>query len=451
MKKVLAWVRSHLVIVILSVIALVAFPVMFVISSGMNKKVRDGVENEIRTQSRDLNALQVNYTLEPVLPGTEGFTASRPPNAATTEALRALMERTAQQVAIGREAIVQFNRGEFAPIVEGLFPRPANEQERIEKSTRLAREWVRWNHDLLRTMGAGAPPSPAEVARRVEEKRLREESRLLGEGADASALTPEIEAEFREALVQERVRAYAAPAQNTIRFYAVPEALVSVAPFTGSAVPPIELCWEWQWVSWTNQMVLEAIRDANLNDLAVADAPIKRLERLEIEPLAYPAQSRPPVADAATEIARNFSGALSGRVYDPEQPNAIFDARYARVQMIVSSARLTEVLDAFARSNLITVLDLDVASVDDLAALANQGYYFGADHVVRVAVRLETLWLRDWTREVMPPTVRAMLGVQPPEGQQNEDPDPAAAGQAGAPGAPGGTPPGPARRGARAD
>ncbi|MBX3353920.1 MAG: hypothetical protein KF684_13385 [Phycisphaeraceae bacterium] len=450
MKKVLAWVRKHLVIVILGVVAVVAFPVMFVISSGMNAKVRATVENEIRTQSRDLNALSVNYAFEPVVPGSQGFSASRAPNAATTEALRELMRRSAEQVASGREAIVRFNRNEFQPIVEGLFPRPASEQDRIEKSTRLAREWVRWNQDMLRDKGAGSPPRAEEVARRIEEKRLREESRLLGEGADASALTPEIEAEFREALVQERVRAYAAPAQNTILFYASNDALASVAPFSGAAVPPIELCWEWQWVSWTNQMVLEAIRNANLPDLVVADAPIKRVERLEIEPFPYPSQGREPVSDYTAEITRNFAESLSGRVFNPEQPNALFDIRFARVTMIVSSARLTEVLDAFARTNLITVLDLDIASVDDLGALANQGFYFGPEHVVRVAVRLETLWLRDWTREYMPPTVRAALGVAPPEGQQNEDPA-----AAGAPAGPGGAPgfgaPPQGRRGGRND
>ena len=330
MKKVIALVRKHLVIVILGVVAVVAFPVMFVISSGMNKKVRATVEDEIRAQSRDLNALAVNYSLEPILPGGRGFTANRPPNAATNEALRELMARSLEQVSLGREAIVAFNRAEFAPIIEGLFPRPASEQERIERSTTLAREWVRWNHDLLRRVGAGAPPSPVEVARRVEEKRLREESRLLGEGADASALTPEIEAEFREALVQERVRAYAAPAQNSILFYAAPDALASVAPFGGTGVPPLELCWEWQWISWTNQMVLEAIRDANSNDLVVADAPIKRLERLEIEEFRYPGQGRPPVSDLTAEIQRAFSETLSGRAYNPEQPNALFDVRYAR-------------------------------------------------------------------------------------------------------------------------
>lgn len=422
MKKVLAWVRKHLVIVILGAVAIIAFPVMFVISSGMNKKVRATVEDEIRAQSRDLNALAVNYSLEPILPGGQGFTANRPPNAATNEALRTLMARSLEQVGLGREAIVRFNRADFEPIIDGLFPKPASEQERIERSTTMARSWVRWNQDMLRSMGAGAPPAPSEVARRIEEKRLREESRLLGEGADASALTPEIEAEFRESLVQERIRTYAAPAQNTILFYASPDALASVAPYSGSGVPTLELCWEWQWISWANQMVLGAVRDANSEGMVVADAPIKRVERLEIEEFRYPTQGRPPVSDTSAEIAPNFAESLSGRVVNPEQPNALFDVRHARLQMIVSSARLPEVLDSFSRSNLITVVDLDIAAVDDLASLANQGFYFGAEHVVRVAVRLETLWLRDWTREFMPPTVRSMLGVQPPEGQENEDP-----------------------------
>jgi hypothetical protein len=418
MKNVLPWIKAHLVFVILMVVAVVAFPVMFVISSGMNAKVRTSVEDDIRAQARELNALNVSYSVEPVVPGAEGFTATRPPNAATTEALRALIGQSAEQVQRAREAVVAFNRNAFKPIVDGLFPKP-EASESVAKRDAMARRWVQWNTQMLADAGAGSPPPAAEVARRVEERRLREVDRLVG--VDPSALTPEIEAELREILSRERQQVYQAPAQQSILFYASPDALASVAPYTGTSVPDLDLTWEWQWISWVNQMVVDAIRAANEPSLAVIDAPIKRLERLEVEPFAYPAEPRPPVGDVTGEIPTNFSASLSGRAYDPAQPNALYDARYATVRMIVASRRLPEILDAFARSNLITVIDLDVASLDERQALAEAGYAFGGDHLVRVHMRLETLWLREWTREFMPPAVRARLGVQPPEGQQNED------------------------------
>lgn len=420
MKKHLAWAKKHWLFVVLLVIAIVAFPVLFVISSGMNAKIRSDVESTIRTQSQQLNALNVNYSVEPIFPGAEGYSASRPPNAATTEALKALLAQNVEQIERARQAIVEFNRASFEPIVEGLFPAPT-EVESVSKRDAMSRRWVPWNADYLRAAGAGAPPAQEEVARRVEEKRLREVDRLLGVNPDPAAITPEIQDEIRKTLVNERLSAYSAPAQQSILFYASPEALASVAPYTGTTVPDLELCWEWQWISWVNQMVIDAIRTANEPDLAVAYAAIKRLERIEIEPMSYPSGGE-PVTDITEDIPLQFDSSISGRAYSPENPNALYDVRYANVRLIVASRRIPEILDAFARSNLITAVDLDVANVDDLQALASAGYSFGGDHVVRVHMRLETLWLREWTREFMPPTVRYRLRVAPPEGQENINP-----------------------------
>jgi len=320
-----------------------------------------------------------------------------------------------------REAVVAKNRDSFAPIVDGLFPKPAD-TESVAKRDAMARRWVSWNAEYLRSAGAGSPPSPDEVARRVEEKRLREVDRLVGVNPDPSSITPEIEDELRKSLVNERLSAYSAPAQQSVLFYAEPSALASVAPYTGTSVPELELCWEWQWVSWVNQMLIDAIRAANETDLAVAYAPVKRLERIEVEPLTYPAGSEQAAADLSQEIPTAFDRSLSGRVYSPEDPNALYDARYVTMQLIVASKRIPEILDAFARSNLITAIDLDLAEVNDLQELAAAGYSFGRDHVVRMHLRVETVWLREWTRDFMPPTVRFRLRVAPPEGQTNENP-----------------------------
>lgn len=432
MKKHLAWVKSHWLFVLLLVIAIVAFPVMFFVSSGMNAKNREAVEGDIRSMSQTLNQQNVSYSIEPLYPGAPSFSVSRPPNAATTTAVVEVIGQQLEQVQRAREALVEFNRNAFEPIVEGLFPEPAP-AESVAKRDAMARRWVGWNAEYLRNAGAGSPPPADEVARRVEEKRLREIDRLLGVNPTADALTPEIADEIRKTLVNERVTAYSAPAQQRILFYADPSALASVAPYGGTSVPELETTWEWQWISWVNQMLIDAVRAANEPDLAVAYAPVKRIEKIDVSPLEYPAGSDRPVDDVTSSIQQSFESSLSGRTYDPSDPNALYDARYATVQLIVASKRIPEILDAFARSNLITALDLDIAEVSDLQELATQGYSFGGDHVVRVHLRLETLWLREWTNEFMPPSVRFRLRVQPPEGQTNANPagEPADSGAAG--------------------
>src|SRR5690606_15126774 len=114
-------VRKHLVFVILLAVTILAFPVMFFISSRMNAKVRADVESDIRAHTLALNGLNVNYSVEPLIPGTPGYSANRPPNAATTAALGQLLGQSVEQIDRVREGIIAFNRNAFEPIVDGLF------------------------------------------------------------------------------------------------------------------------------------------------------------------------------------------------------------------------------------------------------------------------------------------------------------------------------------------
>jgi hypothetical protein len=118
----------------------------------------------------------------------------------------------------------------------------------------------------------------------------------------------------------------------------------------------------------------------------------------------------------------------------------MYDLRQVNVKAVVSAKNIPKWLDAIAKTNFMTVLDMDVDAIDAFDHL-KQGYYYGNDPVVTVTLRIETAWLREWTKKYMPADVRAELGIAPdaPPVDPNAPGDPgtpAAPGTAGAPGAP---------------
>ena len=72
------------------------------------------------------------------------------------------------------------------------------------------------------------------------------------------------------------------------------------------------------------------------------------------------------------------------------------------------------VLDALCSTNLMTVVSCSLVNTDP-QALLEAGFYYGGGHVMEMQVKLETLWLRTWTTESMPQSIKRVLGVSLPE------------------------------------
>jgi hypothetical protein len=122
----------------------------------------------------------------------------------------------------------------------------------------------------------------------------------------------------------------------------------------------------------------------------------------------------------------------------------MYDLRSCNVVAVVSAKGLPQFLDALARTNFMTVLDCDFDAIDPVEDL-KAGFYYGNDAVVRVRLRVETAWLREWTKKYMPADFRTEIGIPP-----DAPVDPAAAAAPGgsptpppAPGASGGPTPRP--------
>ena len=88
----------------------------------------------------------------------------------------------------------------------------------------------------------------------------------------------------------------------------------------------------------------------------------------------------------------------------------MYDVRHVRVTIVVDSNRIPEVLDALVRYNFITIINIQLDVVDSFLEVKD-GYYYGGTPVSKLTLELETIWLREWTAQFMPPELKQALGI----------------------------------------
>jgi len=408
MKPVLAWVKANVVSVVLLAVTLVALPTMLIIGSSMSRALRAEVQADLGRQMREVSGATVEYAVEPIIPGAPAYSTRMPPNEATTNALKALLERTAEEAAAVRAMVVEFNRRDKRVLLEGLFPEPESAIARPERLDAMVRVWAGAHAALLERYGAGSPPSQADAMRQLREIAFRVEQDMTGGRPDVT-LNEEQVAAMRERMTQERINLYTSRASR-LRFYANPGVFAGVTAWTETTPPPLETVWEWQWRYWVQEDIVRAVANANEGASSLLDGPIKRIERVEVDPVSFAAGGG-SAGDATAEVRRDFTRSLTGRGGWPTAPNPVYDVRYATVTLLVDSAMAPRVFDAFAATNLMSIIDVDIVRVEDLREHLRAGYVYTRSpaSIVRMTLRVETLWLRDWTMELAPPEVRRAL------------------------------------------
>jgi hypothetical protein len=186
-------------------------------------------------------------------------------------------------------------------------------------------------------------------------------------------------------------------------------------------LPNLHDIWESQLNLWIQQDIIEAIGRTNRVEdpnYFVSIAPVKRLMRIEIIPGYVGINS----AGGLTGNSEGMGVPTSGEVKLPDdftksptgrRSNTIYDVRHVKVDVIVDVQRLPEFFDNLMRVNFMTVLHMEVRDVDEYAAM-NDGYMYGTGDAAHVSMLIETIWLRNWTKNYMPLNVRQMLGITEP-------------------------------------
>ena len=127
MKKILPFIKSRWMIIILGVIALAALPALWFVSNGMAAKTRETFQKRVETDYRDVTASKVAYKL--VSPTGESILEkSEEANAARIQGYKAIGEQLQAQTSVVSKAAddLNTNEGKHKLLIEGLFPAPAD-------------------------------------------------------------------------------------------------------------------------------------------------------------------------------------------------------------------------------------------------------------------------------------------------------------------------------------
>lgn len=386
MKNIMAWVKSNLTIVILSAVILLILPAAFVGSSMWNSKIRKSREKAVTQVNSQLDAAKVTYSIPPAVPGGKSIEFPWPaPNEAATAYFRTHRQKIEDQVkriTVEAEAI---NKAGHAPLLDGVFPTPANSTRTLEFIELLVGTAGKPSvyQKLLDEVKAGPAADPVRVAEVLREADRQAIDRLKAE-RNTDKMTEEEAKAHLEHMVKLRIGQYKSHAQS-ISVYATTDCLPPDVPRSiPPQPPPVEECWLWQEDYWAIRDLFLAVKEANTINgrlAGVEQSVVKRVEKIAL-------MNRDAHVDS-----------VSGRKGGPS--NTVYDVRTAVMTVIVSSSRLPEFINAVSRTNFMSVVDVDVTEVDTTADLG-RGFYYGEEHVVKAEVTIESIWLKSWITANMP-------------------------------------------------
>jgi hypothetical protein len=442
MKGVWTWIKTNPISV--ASIAVVILSLSFLAWVHVQGRSLSQRMSESQSLLRQMNQL-TNRTVEipPEQPDAPADSFSITINRVAIDQLKQLHRRMNEEYEQIFSLAVGVNQSVHQPMVEGLFPEPANfEAPFLARAAYLQafRELVdnygeeEQRNPALPRLNAGEPVTSAEVQDAVSRV---EQDFTQSAGLRGASLTPEDQRLlFREKrakaleVLHERARAihlYADTDPDSANFP------FQILPWARTQDRPLDhQLWEGQLELWIQQDIARAIAlTNNVNDpsASVIDAPVKRLIRVNVLPGyvglhtrgglwndsvtisptgLYPAPVGGQTGQADRRLADNFYVAPTGRV-----SNALYDVRHVRLVAHVDYARLPVFFNNLSRTNFMSVLKVEIIRDIDEYQKLQSGFLYGSDSVVEVDMIIETIWLRQWTAAMMPKLTRQYVGIDP--------------------------------------
>lgn len=429
---------------------LIALPLSYYFSDSWHRASMKKVQDVIDADAKEINGAKVTYGLTPLIPGGEKVELATNPNQILTDFFKAEREKQSAQATQLYEEAWKLNAGKrllpdgsIQTLEPGLLPQPSDAELDVKRYNLLRTFSELFPRRQLDRAKAGLPPDRDVIAREVMEAYQTLVKAKLPTGKNDPKLLADADwAEIREKLAQLRIERTKAAALR-MSFYA--DQYIFRVPQLSQyqdKQPSLAQCFDWQIQSYVMEDIFAAI--ALVNDAAntggVPAAVVKRVEDIGVfqrfgreqaasAPAAPGAEAAPTVAVAGTEVPPdggtmpvNYANSITGRVSGPGTGNNLYDLRPAEIKVVVSAKNLPKFLNALAQTNFISVLDVDLLAVDSNDEL-KKGYYYGEEPVLRATIRLETLWMREWTRKIMPKEVRDELGVPDPNPPAAADPN----------------------------
>lgn len=440
MSKVLDWIKSNLVIVLLGA-AIVA---VLVLAPLLSTRLNHAVRTEAEARAAKLNQLQslerTSMTLE--VPGQAPIQETTVVNPRLLQQYETLAKALSEDARAVDELALAHNRKGRNVLIPRMFPQmPATERDTLP--VEFYETLLNAYDVLLASVRAGEPPSNSEVV----EALLNRESQFIMNNFRKQTrkdLDSQEIADLDQELTKARLEAYG-EAAAAASFYAT-RANLQMPQYPPNRLPTMVEMYDWQWSYWIQEDLLHAIAAANEGSESVVTSPVKRILRVAIAPAftasagaggggapgvgsspigrrgsafggggdgdsGMPASEEPAAAEQQVQIDSSQKAELDYSVsFTGRKTNPLYDVRLVELDLVVAAENLPKVLNAIARRNFMTVLNAELVPADAFAAAA-EGYIYGRDPVVSVRLTVETVWLRKWTVQFMPAAVRDALGL----------------------------------------
>jgi hypothetical protein len=358
------------------------------------------------------------------------------------------------------------------PMLEGLFPVPSDIGKpfdaKVAYRDALVSMLAPYSDTARYPRLDAAPPLTNEV---LTEEILKEEDKFLASAfpidptqRDVKNLRPDQALLLEQLKLKRMFEMYRSHAQRIHAYVTTtdlesPDFPLEVGEWSKPGdQPTVQQLWEGQMSLWIIQDILRAVEITNEshdNKKNVLTAPVKHLVKVSVEPgyvginsrggfLEKPGGGRRELvlselptgagnapqqvydqsatgegAAAAAPLSEDvktfsadkplpddFSIAPTGR-----QSNDLYDVRHAKLEVIIESRKIPALMNNLAKVNFMTVLRATVTNVDEYEPLL-AGFIYGQQDAVKLDLLIETVWLRNWTRQYMPQQIKYALGVE---------------------------------------
>lgn len=420
--------------ILCGVIALIAIIANFVPLGSYHEELKGKLQSSADTYSQIDNLMRQTRLKPKLLDDPEQKELNMFPSPTVIESGQRLVAKLEDESKAAMAEVVKVNRHE--QLVNGVLPEPRGNfpfNFRAEYIKRLAGDDGTGGTLAKDVLKAVMPPTNEQIA--AEEKRKWTEEyvpRLIFDnaGQGGRALNQDqVEADFQ--VLRTRL-------PNDMREAAAKSGLIYMAPNVLAMEPSVAnkigpppttpTIWWAQMALWVQEDVVNAIAHANRDATDVTNARVKRLVAVNVpigpsmiygKPLTVPgsgmggmggAEAPAPVPYNPNEpVTLDYKVTPTGRTSNP-----LYDVVHYQVEMVVGAKDLPAVLASFSDKRLVTVVNIDSLVAEDSTQAAKEGFIYGPDPVLRVVLRCESLFLREWTIPLMPEVIKKLMGIAPP-------------------------------------
>jgi hypothetical protein len=259
---------------------------------------------------------------------------------------------------------------------------------------------------------AGVPPLDADIKAKQDQIKTDLTNRLTERGPDGNPINgPDVEAKVEDAVM-------ALPAQERTKvatenqMYIAPDAYRINPALTGINPPSTVSMFNGQIGLWLLQDVFTALASANADTTGgVPGSRVKHLIKIDFADAPFTPNFTPtatPAPAPADPHALQLNMSPTGHV-----SNTLYDVIPFSLKIIVDAQQVPAVLEALSKDRFITVLRMDLLTVDSGAAVL-AGYLYGDKPVVQLNLSCEELFFRQQdTLPIMPDSIKTALGIVP--------------------------------------